>query len=434
VPRDKHPKEIREHAPDLDEAWRSALKAGEALGQALLQAADQARGVARSDALLELCFGEPRAPGATLTVNGRPRRLSSVPAFGASTLRGSDLGNSPLLDVLEEGLLARQRSRWAKPLSEADWQAQRPKLLLPRLEAAPEAFPLRLLRLREVAAGGVAGATFAGLVALPTEMSTVLAHQVRQDLARTWGGRPTVLVASPVGEFAGYAGTPWEYLSQSYEASSTLYGRWTGQWLREQVVTLAAGGATPRPGGQVRFTSRAMQRTPIVCNGDRRKDRPNGSYKDGKLRSAALARWLRRARNGRGGFDQADEAVGTWDLLGAFQGAHDRGAWPVHQGWTVALDLRLGGAWTPATVGGREVDDRTVSALLWREAMGEEDPDDPVAVWVFRLALPLRPASPAGSPVPVDALSVRLAGRLFADGLDRRLHPDGRLVPVAGVG
>lgn len=233
--------------PDIDALTDRKASVQQQMDRALEAARELAR---RSIGVL----GAPARPGSSVDAWSaacweatRDRAEHATTAhLGASALAGSDLGRSSLAVLIREGARASRPS--AQPL-------QDPKKLLPRLGHPPDRFLFHRLTL------GRGGPVSVVLFATPFEVSHALAARIRDEVRRVPGfERSRVVTASLSTDFGGYAGTPWEYISQSYEAASTLWGRRTGPWLKTQLAN--ACRAAPVPPATLRFSGGPMQGAP----------------------------------------------------------------------------------------------------------------------------------------------------------------------------
>ncbi len=94
------------------------------------------------------------------------------------------------------------------------------------------------------------------LVGLPGEPTNTLVARVRTAVP---GARGTI-VCGYAGDYVGYLTTPEEYEHQRYEGMSTLWGRWTGAWILQQLTALANGAVTPVGVPNVNLHPAAMPR------------------------------------------------------------------------------------------------------------------------------------------------------------------------------
>jgi neutral ceramidase len=74
--------------------------------------------------------------------------------------------------------------------------------------------------------------------ALPGEFTTVLGRRIARDITPPEGNRADVLLIGLAHNYAYYFTTPEEYDLQHYEGSSTIYGRWSGPYLRHRLTQL----------------------------------------------------------------------------------------------------------------------------------------------------------------------------------------------------
>jgi neutral ceramidase len=138
---------------------------------------------------------------------------------------------------------------------------QSPKYILQGLGASVpgESFP----RIVPIAIASLGNGV---LVTLPAEVTTVVGLRARESVSKlALAANPNLKLVAVVGltnEYIDYVASADEYRAQRYEGASTLYGPWTGQFLREQAECLAhalwggAGGnacdrGQPHPLGEV---------------------------------------------------------------------------------------------------------------------------------------------------------------------------------------
>lgn len=244
--------QIKDRRGSLDEGRAMVRAVGDAIGAAFLHAATATTGF-RDDL--------------TFTTRFRDLPTDTVDTFAytsSAALSGSELSTS-VLNVLGEG--RRSHVRYDT--------VQAPKARFAHYEAPPGFFPLRRL---DVTSGDGPWWT---LATLPTEVSTALGSDIQ---ARLGGGSHPVTLSSPAGEFAGYAGTPWEYLAQGYEGGSAYWGMWLGWHLLEAVDT---GLSTAQPVGTVVMSGNPTALPLRVGSGARK---PNAIVGDVKLYSSTLNR------------------------------------------------------------------------------------------------------------------------------------------------
>ncbi len=217
-------------------------EAGRITGKALIAACAAASAAATTSGVSIRCdLIEPIARGAPLAT--KPWiNMASEPAFGLPVLQGSEIGRNFLDPFVREGLFKDIRV-WRR--GDPHW----PKLQAGALQRwlvktwTNDGDPIGVMPIRMVELG------IATLVGLPGEPDTWLGVLLRERV-RQEQGDPTkpVLVAGPCGDYVGYLATRPEFEAQHYEGASTLWGRWTSDWLQEQVTHLARfGGAVPGP-------------------------------------------------------------------------------------------------------------------------------------------------------------------------------------------
>ncbi len=279
--------DVRKNGRDYDTAVDMVQTVGDALSDALIDVLDRQALAYADDLTLSFAYDDfdPTAAGL------EPRGILGGPALG-----GSELADSPLSGIFEEGMRE-------KPEYDAQ---QSPKARLPRLESPPAPLPMRLVTLSRPTG------PWWSIAGCPVECSHMLAAHIRDSV--TGGGWP-MSIASPSGEFGSYAGTRWEYVSQAYEGGATLYGRYQGD------AMLARFGSLPTsaPTGTAHFTS-----TPgtlplrIGARGEKKKDKPNLFSNGLELNGARLTKLKRK---GKPDFDARVDG-NTLVLRGSFDGEY----------------------------------------------------------------------------------------------------------------
>jgi hypothetical protein len=286
TPRGDDLDDVRRQSRDFDSAVQMVRTVGDALGDALIDVLDRQALAYADDLTLSFAYDDfdPAAAGLD------PQGILGGPALG-----GSELADSPLSALFEEGM--REKPEYA--------EQQSPKARLPRLESPPIPLPMRLITL------STPTGPWWSIAGCPTECSHMLAAQIRD--AVTNGAWP-LSVASPCGEFGSYAGTRWEYVAQAYEGAATLHGRYQGD------AMVARFGALPTsaPSGSAHFTSTAgTLPLRLGAKGEKKRDRPN-LFVSGLEVEGARMKKLRR--KGRPDFKVRVEGA-TLVLRGSFDGA-----------------------------------------------------------------------------------------------------------------
>lgn len=86
--------------------------------------------------------------------------------------------------------------------------------------------------------------------ALPGEFTTVLGRRIARGVTPWNGRREDVLLVGLAHDYVYYFTTPEEYDLQHYEGSSTIYGRWSGEYMRYRLTQL--GRAVEREPSEAR--------------------------------------------------------------------------------------------------------------------------------------------------------------------------------------
>jgi neutral ceramidase len=222
-------------------------EAGRITGKALIAACQAASAAATTTGITIRCdLAEPVVRGAPLAA--KPWiNMASDPAYGLPVLQGSEIGRNFLDPFVREGMFKDIRV-WRR--GDPHW----PKLQAGALQRwliktwTNDGDPLGVIPIRFVDLGIVT------LVGLPGEPNTWLGVLLREKV-RLEQGDPTkpVVVAGPCGDYVGYLATRPEFEAQHYEGASTIWGRWTSDWLQEQVADIARHGSSA-PGPVATFT------------------------------------------------------------------------------------------------------------------------------------------------------------------------------------
>ncbi|MCB9691485.1 MAG: hypothetical protein H6736_06700 [Alphaproteobacteria bacterium] len=267
VPRNVPMDDVRTVGEDLEAAVGMVQTSGEAFAAALVDALEHASLAFTDDITLDPRYTEVTPSGLGLDPLGRQ---------SGTSLGGSELANSPLQGIYKEGMRS-------KPVSPPDLQS--PKADIPQLEAPGDLWPLREVR---VLAGGQ---PFWTLLAMPHECSTALANALQVVVGQ---GTVPVTVASPTGEFAGYANTRLGYTAQAYEGSMNLHGRYTGDVLIEAF----RGGLPVAALGPVASFSSTPGSLPLRLGGHHEplRDKPNFMARNVRLHAGRFKSFGRHRR------------------------------------------------------------------------------------------------------------------------------------------
>jgi len=90
------------------------------------------------------------------------------------------------------------------------------------------------------------------VAAVPGEPTVEMGRRMRAAIrASAGGGLRTIAIVGLANEYVDYYTTPAEYDYQDYEGGHTVYGRWSGYFIRDQLADLAgrlaAGRSAPAP-------------------------------------------------------------------------------------------------------------------------------------------------------------------------------------------
>jgi hypothetical protein len=268
------------------------------------------------------------------------------------------------------------------------------------MEQPPTDLAFRAVRIRGMRDGEDTAIVLAGS---PGEMSSMLGTMTSERLTERLrhelespqlAVRP--VIASLVGDYTAYFGTVWEYLPQHYEGASTLYGRWSGEWVTQQLLNAATRPSRRAP-GNARFSGGSREAP--------RYDDPTLGALSARPRPPDEE--LRRlAREGATRLLISVDASGV-TLRACWRREVENRARPLWFGPRVSVQLLApGDTWRPFTADGVEVDDRTHRFLVWRDDDGQR------ALWLFHARL-------AGATV---AESARLALAIRPDVRDDEMH------------
>jgi neutral ceramidase len=207
-----------------DERWDTCTAFAKRLGIVGWKAAQAAQSASAAGGAVRVRYREATMPGAAITepgphVSTAPRALAAKWAVGADVGKGGPF-EPPWKGVPPGAGPDKGDPQWPKSKLAPDWLSN-------ALVEPPSRVAVRVLRI-----GGVT------LVGVPGEPTTKTCDRIR---ARVGGD---VLVCGYTGGYVGYFPTPEEYEHQDYEGNSTLWGRWTGDWIVEQVGRCADGQTT----------------------------------------------------------------------------------------------------------------------------------------------------------------------------------------------
>lgn len=321
--------------------WIHVAKVGTDLGDLLHDACVAARTDARTrvhaSQRVSATYRCPAVPGAEVraaTGGERPRKMADDWVIGDKVSKGGTF-EPPWRAVpwrVPTELPGQDHPQWPK-------QPFFLRLFAP-LVSMPDEFPVRVVRLGDLA-----------LVGLPGEPTTFLASRIERRFtgpAAGAHGAKGVLVCGYAGDYCGYLTTPAEYEQQDYEGSSTVWGRWTGDWVVGQVEMARRGDGTgfiPRDfgnAGQVALTTRI-----------KRADPPQSTRMAWKRRAGPRSGWL---------------LTGSWcpierDLAPL---ASPRNRPQDDAGSLVILHVeKPGGGWEALEVFGEPVTDTTRAITVW---------------------------------------------------------------------
>ncbi len=352
--------QLRELRRSPEDVYRLVDEVGRALGDAFVAACTDARQRATTSLSLSPIYAEPEVRDAR-TTDGRKLALNA--RVGASMFAGSELGRGA--PCFSEGLVDT-----SQPESDPHWPKAIPRELNPiadlYLRYQAPLLPLRIIKIGDAWVCGV-----------PGEPTSWLSHQLERALRGA--GAQRVLVAGVCGDYAGYLTTPAEYEAQHYEGASTLWGRFTGQWLVEQYAALA-GGAPSAPTEKARFTFHPGQHATFTSPA------PPGPE--------ATPVWPRPARIDRALCDANGrlQLEGRW-FAWAPQEERELG----RRAW-VTIHVFDGAVFRPFVWQGREVNDREFPFLLQTERRGD------LVLYTWRVMLD------EASPLSGQVVSFRVVG------------------------
>lgn len=335
---------IRDRMQDIE----SALALVQEVGQLL------------ADGILAVLFDTsvPRFSGVQLSIDFEERAPAAFPGLdpdailGAAALPGSELSRTALSALFQEG----DKPKVHEP------GVQAPKVKLPRLQQPPEVLSIRLLTLRRST-----GVPIVAMCGLPIEASAALSATLR-DRLRAVAANPTlpVMNASVVGGYAAYAGVQWEYVSQSYEAASTLWGRFTGDSLVDAVAARYGHGSTVAPIAQL---SGAAMATPLRLGSQAKKPSILSASIGLKSGPGLFGGRIAKLLKGKPRVEIFDREDGGIDVYAAFDATvPTNDPQPFVGRWVSFAYKRANGQVVDAVVDGAPVDDVQFPFLLWCEA------------------------------------------------------------------
>jgi hypothetical protein len=389
-----HPRQ----AKDLLGALRLMDEAAEHLAEGVVSAICAAQGALFDQLKLTAAYAEEE-PGAW---DAHP--VAKRGSLGASALAASEMaGGAAAIRLIgfKEG-----RSRLlVEPYKATD--PQYPKVEVPRMEAPPATLAFRVVRFAGTVAGAARQVVLAGM---PAEVSTLLATQTAEGVraaVRAAHGADVdvpVVVASLVGDYAAYFGTPWEYLAQHYEGASQLWGRWVGAWSQHVVTGLATATST-RATGIARFSGGAALK-------------PRTADPTGDPVPPPLPRLKRLADRKHNDLEVREIGSGVWEINAAWRDGPDPGR-PLWAGPRVAVEVWEAGAWCPLVHQGVKVTDRTHPMLVFK--------DDLNGPWLFRVALD-------GMNLSGGRIALRITPDLREPQKQVRVHREGAELVIAPPG
>ncbi len=398
VPRHLRVAQLPKAARRFHAATDFVRSAAKALGDALTDAVEAAlQSTLGSGTSLSIGFDEIRPANLTPL----PRAVSRRPQIGASSLAASEIGGGNWA----VRLLGFREGR-VRPLGDEylKGRAQYPKVAVPRMEGPPDIMTFRTVRLRN-------GARSVVLVGFPAEVSTMLGTEAIEKVEQAIQARDgeshdvDVVVGSLVGDYAGYLGTPWEFIGQHYEGSSQLYGRNSGRWAVDVLAGLASGDRVGTRHDRAQFSGGMSLGRPEADPVKKKwPDAPSRLLRkmlrkgDSVLRVEAYERHL------------PDPDIGPeFAVVATF--ADDIGRdLPLWDGPRVALTKKVGDDWEPYTdEHGEPVTDDTHPFLTWADDSG---------TWLFHVVLegPM-PDEPLGLVVTPD-VEVGERFRITSDGIE----------------
>ena len=159
--------------------------------------------------------------------------IDTKAVVGLPVLTGSEEGRGPLYDASHVSFEHRHL-----PASVGPQGDKIPAVVDVQHQDDPQAAPLQVIRLGDHL-----------LAAVPGEPTVELGRRIRAAIeAATRGiGLRTVTIVGLANEYVGYYTTPAEYDYQDYEGGHTVYGRWSGYFIRDELARLAASLAAGRP-------------------------------------------------------------------------------------------------------------------------------------------------------------------------------------------
>ena len=151
-------------------------------------------------------------------------RVDDTPVVGLPFITGSEENRGPLFDVTHEHYEGRRTAVATGP------QSHKVVVFRPPFIDVPRAIPLMAIRVGDRV-----------VVSHPHEMTAALAERVRAAVLPVVApaGIRRVVIGGYANEFVHYLPTPEEYDRQHYEGGATLYGKYSGNLVKERLVDLA---------------------------------------------------------------------------------------------------------------------------------------------------------------------------------------------------
>lgn len=231
------PSELLEARLHEKENFKLIVQYGAHLAETARTTIEQARSCAHRLTRVKTAFSEEPIADATLADR---RKLAATARVGTSTIAGSELGTGDIGCITfseNEGVELRNipgphhPKRVNGPYG-LDYGAAIPKTI-DALSRQHQVLTLRLVELQGASCEDIR------LLGIPGEPTTWLTHGLKKLLGES-ARRVAPMVAGVTGDYHGYLTTSAEYDVQQYEGSSTIWGRETEGWLREQVTKLVS--------------------------------------------------------------------------------------------------------------------------------------------------------------------------------------------------
>lgn len=214
---------------------------GAAVGEAIVKALDDA---SRHPITVTTHFAEIDVTSDKRVDNKPHTELANSPAFGVPTLGGS-----------EESRSSFHRWGWAREgkTSQTDCANDRPQVPKVRAFGKLQGEVARLMRLQPSKQWPLHAIDVSGnrIVTIPGEPTVWAAWQIEQA-CQTPSNSP-IMPLGWAGDYNGYFTTEREYLAQHYEGSSTLWGRYSTNYLAAQLHKLTIETVAQTPSKQATF-------------------------------------------------------------------------------------------------------------------------------------------------------------------------------------